>query len=258
MRNMSPHDPAVGPGAAIPDRRSRLRAWTLEQLKATALAQIAEHGVEGLSLNAIAKELGMSGPALYRYVASRDELIVLLVVDAWQELGDALMQAADEPAADAADRVRNIGRAYRVWGLSQPDRYKLAVTTRLGSGQLGPEQVIPVATRAMGVALTAMAELPDANLPPAALSSPLGGDLERWRTHRQGSPDVPASVLLRGVLTWSRLHGLLTLEIDGYLASMGIDPEPLYASELDAITSGVQPGGHPTPAKRRRQTTKPG
>src|SRR5438270_14087627 len=118
MRNMSPHDPPVAPDAMRPDRRSRLRAWTLEQLKEAALRQIAEHGVEGLSLNAIAKDLGMSGPALYRYVASRDELIVLLVVDAWQELGDALMKAAAEPAADAARRVKNIGRAYRAWGLS--------------------------------------------------------------------------------------------------------------------------------------------
>jgi AcrR family transcriptional regulator len=257
MRNMSPHDPPVAPDAMGPDRRSRLRAWTLEQLKEAALRQIAEHGVEGLSLNAIAKDLGMSGPALYRYVASRDELIVLLVVDAWQELGDALMKAAAEPAADAARRVKNIGRAYRAWGLSQPDRYKLAVTTRLGSGQLGPEHVIPAATRAMGVALTAMAELPETRLSPAAISSSLGRDLERWRTERQGSPDIPASVLLRGVLCWSRLHGLLTLEIDGYLASMGIDPEPLYASELDAITGSVQPWGQPTPAKRRRQSSKP-
>lgn len=251
------HDLAGVPDAAIPNRRSRLRAWTLKQIKEAALRQIAEHGVEGLSLNAIAKELGMSGPALYRYVASRDELIVLLVVDAWQELGDALIQAAAKPAADAAGRVRNIGRAYRAWGLSQPDRYKLAVTTRLGSGQLGPEHVIPAATRAMGVALTAMAELPDTGLPPTALSSSLGSDLERWSTERQGSPDVPASVLLRGVLAWSRLHGLLTLEIDGYLASMGIDPEPLYASELDALTTSAQPWGHPTPTKRRRQSSKP-
>ena len=257
MRDMRPPDPPVAPDAAIPDRRSRLRAWTLEQIKEAALRQIAEHGVEGLSLNAIAKELGMSGPALYRYVASRDELIVLLVVDAWQELGDALIKAAAEPTADAADRVRNIGRAYRAWGLSQPDRYKLAVTTRLGSGQLGPEHVIPAATRAMNVALGAMAELPDTSLPPAAVSSSLIGDLESWRTERQGNLDIAASVLLRGVLVWSRLHGLLTLEIDGYLASMGIDPEPLYASELDAITSSVQPRGRPTPAKRRRRSSKP-
>jgi AcrR family transcriptional regulator len=87
---------------AAPDRRTRLRAWTREEIKAAALRQLAEHGVEGLSLNAIAKELGMTGPALYQYVTSRDELLADLVVDAWEELADALERAAEENAETTA------------------------------------------------------------------------------------------------------------------------------------------------------------
>ena len=115
------------------DRRARRRAWTREEIKASALRQLAAHGVGGLSLNAIAKELGMTGPALYRYVTSRDELLADLVVDAWEELADALERAAETSAgASAGRRLEVIGLAYRAWGTAQPHRYRLAIQTRLG------------------------------------------------------------------------------------------------------------------------------
>src|SRR5213080_1972905 len=118
---------ASEPDSAVPDRRTRLRDWTREEIKAAALRQLAVHGVEGLSLNAIAKELGMTGPALYRYVASRDELVADLVVDAWEELADALELAAKENAeASPAKHLGAIGLAYRAWAAAQPHRYRLA------------------------------------------------------------------------------------------------------------------------------------
>src|SRR6476659_4489245 len=138
---MTPIDRETPPGAAQPDRRARLRAWTRDEIKASALRQLAENGAEGLSLNAIAKELGMTGPALYRYVASRDELLADLVVDAWEDLADALERAANGNAS-AAERLGAIGLAYRAWGTAQPHRYRLAIQTRLGSGELAPDRVI--------------------------------------------------------------------------------------------------------------------
>jgi AcrR family transcriptional regulator len=79
---MSSVEPRTAAEEAAPDRRTRLRDWTRAEIKAAALRQLEEHGVEGISLNAVAKELGMTGPALYRYVSSRDELLAELVVDA--------------------------------------------------------------------------------------------------------------------------------------------------------------------------------
>src|SRR5918992_1046296 len=114
------------------DRRSRLRAWTREEIKAAALRQLEEHGVEGVSLNAIARELGMTGPALYRYVGSRDELLADLVVDAWEGLADAIERAAEENAGEpAAKRLAAIGLAYREWAIARPQCYRLAVQTQL-------------------------------------------------------------------------------------------------------------------------------
>jgi AcrR family transcriptional regulator len=208
----------TAPVTTRPDRRARLRAWTREEIKAAALRQLAVHGVEGLSLNAIAKELGMTGPALYRYVASRDELLADLVVDAWEELADALELAAKENAeASPAKHLGAIGLAYRAWAAAQPHRYRLAVQTRLGSGELAPERVIPAAQRAMAVILDAIEDLPKARQPKPKLTADLRVQLDAW-THRVGGQPRPPAILLRGVMFWSRLHGLISLELDGHLA----------------------------------------
>jgi AcrR family transcriptional regulator len=216
-----------------------LRAWTREEIKAAALRQLAEHGAEGLSLNAIAKELGMTGPALYRYVASRDELLADLVVDAWEELADALERAAEKSAeASAAKHLGTIGLAYRAWAVAQPHRYRLAVQTRLGSGELAPERVIPAAQRAMAVILDAIENLPRARQPKPKLTADLRAQLDAW-THRVGGQPRPPAILLRGVIFWSRLHGLISLELDGHLASMQLDAELLYRAELAELGGQV-------------------
>jgi AcrR family transcriptional regulator len=211
----------VASDEAAPDRRARLRAWTREEIKAAAWRQLAEHGVPGLSLNAIAKELGMTGPALYRYVTSRNELLTDLAVDAWEELA----------GASAAKRLGAIGLAYRAWATAQPHRYRLAVQTRLGSGGLVAERVIPAAQRGMAVLLDAIEDLPDARKPKRGLPADLRAQLDTW-TERVGGKQRPSAILLRGVVFWFRLHGLISLELDGHLASMQLDPELLYRAEL--------------------------
>ena|SRR5919198_6263747 len=218
---------------ALPDRRSRLRAWTRAEIKAAALRQLEEHGPEGLSLNAIAKELGMTGPALYRYVASRDELLADLVIDAWEGLAGDIERAAEHNAGvSAGQRLEAIGLAYRAWATAQPHRYRLAIQTRLGSGELAPERVIPAAQRAMAVILDAIEALPKTRTKPRAELPPeLRAQLATW-TQRVGGQKRAPVILLRGVLFWSRLHGLISLELDGHLASMQLDPQLLYRAEL--------------------------
>jgi AcrR family transcriptional regulator len=218
-----------------PDRRSRLRAWTRGEIKVAAWRQLAEQGVEGLSLNAIAKGLGMTGPALYRYVGSRDELLADLVVDAWEELADALEHAAEDNAGEtAAKRLAAIGLAYRAWAIAQPHRYRLAIQTRLGSGELAPARVIPAAQRGMAVILDAIEGLPASRRPKLELPTELRPQLETW-ARRVGGRQLPPAVLVSGVIFWSRLHGLISLELDRHLASMQLDPELLYRAELAAL-----------------------
>jgi AcrR family transcriptional regulator len=236
---MASTNPQPESEAAPLDRRARLRAWTRDEIKAAALRQVAQHGVEGLSLNAIARELGMTGPALYRYVTSRDELLADLVVDAWEDLADALERAVGEHAGrSAAERLVAIGLAYRAWGTAQPHRYRLAIQTRLGSGDVAPDRVIPAAQRAMEAILDAVEDLPKARKPKDDLPAELRAELEAW-AQRVGGPPRPPAVLMRGVLFWSRLHGLLSLELDHHLASMQLEAELLYRAELTELGGQV-------------------
>ena len=202
----------------MPTRRELNRERTLAEIKQIALRQVAAGGVEALSLNAIAKEMGVSGPALYRYFAARDDLLAELVVEAYEALADAL-EAAPRDIGALAD-------AYREWALAQPHRYRLAMATPLGSGALAPDRVIPAAQRSMDVILAALAKRPPAPPPPAALAE----QLRAW-----GGSELPPERLQRGLTTWSRLHGLIMLELDGHLGETGVDPALLFRAEVRAL-----------------------
>src|SRR5690348_3487579 len=87
---------AAGPAS----RRDRVRADTVRQIKQTARAVLVEQGVDGLALRAVAREMGMTAPGLYRYFASREELVEHVVADVYDELVGELEAARDttEPA----------------------------------------------------------------------------------------------------------------------------------------------------------------
>ena len=61
-----------------------------DEIKSAALRQLADGGPAGVSVNAIGRELGVSGPALYRYFPSRDALLAELAIDAYADLAAAL------------------------------------------------------------------------------------------------------------------------------------------------------------------------
>ena len=104
--------------------RERYRAQVRDEVKQHAWAQIAEAGVSALSLNAIAKQMGVSGPALYRYFAGRDDLITALIRDAYRSLADTVSSAYD----GGAD-VIGLARVIRTWALADPQRYLLIYGT---------------------------------------------------------------------------------------------------------------------------------
>src|SRR5690349_22435274 len=104
--------------------RDRARARTMAEIVRIGREHLASEGAAALSLRAVARELGLVSSAVYRYVASRDELLTLLVVDGYDELGDAVDAALVEvDRSDHVGRMVAIGRAVRAWGLAEPATY---------------------------------------------------------------------------------------------------------------------------------------
>lgn len=111
----------------------------------------------------------------------------------------------------------------------------VAASVRERSGRLAPDRTIPAAHRGMLVVLELAAQLPPATPVPTAA---LAAQLSAWAQSRPGEPEAAPGTLLRGVLLWSRLHGLASIEIEGTFALMGLDPALLYAAELDQLLRG--------------------
>lgn len=209
------------PGARTP--RERYRTQVRAEIKEHAWEQIATAGASALSLNAIAKQMGMSGPALYRYFAGRDELITALIRDAYRSLADT-MRAAAEPGAD----VTALAHALRAWALDDPQRYFLVYGTPV-PGYHAPDDITTIASEIMTTLLDAFTALPTDDAP----ATPLEAHLAQ---HRQwAGPHAPPAALRRAMTFWTRLHGVLSLELAGHFTGMGLDPALLFAAELDDL-----------------------
>ena len=210
--------------------RQRFRAQIRDEIKRAALRQLARSGPAGVSVNAIGKELGVSGPALYRYVASRDELLTELVIDAYNDLAAALQTAIDrEPKRAPRRRFEALARAYRAWALAQPHRYRLLFGPPLPGYDAHAERLVSASEAAMDLLVETLPNHRRRSRPAKALA----GQLSAW-AHRRGV-DADAAKALSAVLTWSRLHGFASLEIAGNYTSMGIDSDALFETELSAL-----------------------
>lgn len=208
--------------------RERYRAQVREEIKKHAWEQIADAGASALSLNAIAKQIGVSGPALYRYFANRDELITELVRDAYRSLADTFQAHAGAGLAELADVLRR-------WAVADPHRYFLVYGTPV-PGYRAPEDTTRIAAELMAVLLDACA----AGAPETAPAAPLDDHLAEHRSWA-GEHQAPPPALSRALLFWTRLHGVLSLELAGHFTGMGFDPAELYAAEVRALAAPGTP-----------------
>ncbi|MFC9424843.1 TetR/AcrR family transcriptional regulator [Streptomyces sp. NPDC056987] len=227
--------PRTGAKAETP--RERYRAQVRAEVKERAWEQIATAGASALSLNAIAKLMGMSGPALYRYFAGRDELITELIRDAYRSLADTL-----RAAADAGADVTGLAHALRGWALADPQRYLLIYGTPV-PGYHAPEDTTGISSEIMTTLLDAWPEpSPDAPV------SPFDTHLDSHREWAAGHP-APSATLHRALSLWTRLHGTLSLELAGQFDGMGFDPALLFTAELTDLVDPPAPH-RPEPSPR--------
>ena len=233
------------PIAPVQSRRERMRELTLSEIREHADAQIKQGGPAALSLNGIAKAMGMSGPSMYRYFAARDELLATLVTESYEDLADTLTQAASDASRRAPEqRLYAVIKASREWALANPHRYRLVFGSSYGSGALDPERIIPPSNRAMNVILDAIADLKAPEQPGPVTDATLTRELTQWGTRASHDRTLGPDVLLLGLLAWTRMHGIISLEIEGVFDQVGVDAARLYDQEIKHLIT--QRTGRPT------------
>jgi AcrR family transcriptional regulator len=209
----------------MPTPRERARESTRAQARKIAARQLADGGIEALSLKAIAAELGLTGPAIYRYFANRNELLTELIVGAYDDLAAALGAAAQAAAKKPPEsEVRAVANAFRDWGRAQPHLFRLLYAAPVPGYDANAGPLASAAQRSLDILLRAL----DRAAAGRPVQPPLGSSLA---AQLPGNPDVT----YRGVTGWSRLYGFVALEIEGAFASMGIDASALYQREAETL-----------------------
>lgn len=197
--------------------RERARARTLEDITRIGRRHLAADGAAALSVRAVARDLGVVSSAIYRYVRSRDDLLTLLVVDGYDELGDLVDAALEKvPPEDHRGRFVAIGHAVREWALREPATYALLFGSPVPGYQAPAERTTGPGTRVIA-ALVGVWE--DAHLagvvtvPASPVPASLAADVARIR---EGFPTTaPDDLVLRGVLIWAALFGCVSFEVFG-------------------------------------------
>lgn len=220
--------------------RERARLEITSEITRTARTHLAEHGPAGLSLRAVARDLGMASSAVYRYVPSRDALLTTLIIEGYDAVGEAVERAEGEVRrGDLAGRWRAAARAVRTWGHENPHEYALLYGSPV-PGYAAPQDTVDPAARAPRVLLGILVDAVGA---PRAGERP-GAPAEWWPplvAHLKGQvaegigaevPTVPAPLLVRGLLAWTGLFGLVSFELFGHLVGSVTEPALLFEQFL--------------------------
>jgi len=208
-----------------------------EAIKEAAWKQISESGAPALSLRAIARELKITAPAIYNYFPRRDDLVTALIVDAYNSLADAqesvLLGISED---ERAERLSMLGFAYREWAVKYPQRYQLIFGTPIPNYHAPDELTLPAAARGLVPlinairALFAAGDLRTEKL--AKMTPKLESMLTAWQQFEGGSDP---EVLYLALVIWSRVHGLVTLEIGNQIPAFFDDPAELFRREINNI-----------------------
>jgi AcrR family transcriptional regulator len=203
---------------------------------------LVTEGSAGLSLRAIARDLGMVSSAVYRYVASRDELLTLLLVDAYSELADAVDRAR-EAAADGSwrDQLLAIARAARRWAVDQPASWALLYGSPVPGYHAPRERTVGPGTRVVGALFDAIAtgiaagDIPQTNV---AAAQPLSADFDRLRAEFGFSGDD--SAVAKCFVLWAGLVGAISLEVFGqYGPDTLTEPGAVFDTQVRLLTDAL-------------------
>lgn len=238
-------------------RRERVRASTVDEIKAVAHRLLVEEGPEAVTLRAIAREMGMTAPGLYRYFPSHEDLRIALVADSYDRLAATLVQARDgAPAAREADprlhakplvgvELLMTAKAFRAWCAANPREFALVFGTpvpALAEQTDNPAFQAGMRFGAVFVEIFARlwAEHPFPVEPDDALPASLTSQLASYRETLISVLGEPARALPLGAINvfmraWTQLYGLAAMEIFNHLHFCLTDVEPFFETTLASL-----------------------
>ncbi|WP_017574901.1 TetR/AcrR family transcriptional regulator [Nocardiopsis kunsanensis] len=233
------------PGAGL-SRRERVREATLAEIKEIARRHLVEHGAQGVSLRAIAREMGMTAPGLYRYVSGIDALLILITAQMYDDLADTVA-AADSgvPEHDTDQRILASLRAFRGWALD----HRAEFSTMFGP-HTRPEPDTDIsealeAGRRFGATFFTLFdrllsegrfEVPSDEEVPAELARELRTFAD---TLGLSTPHMSLGAVMVLSSCWVRLYGVVCMEIFQHLNFVMANMEPLFESELRSVLSRI-------------------
>jgi AcrR family transcriptional regulator len=257
---------------AIRTARERARAELTREIKDEARRQLAGVGADGLSLRAVARELGMVSSALYRYFPSRDDLLTALIVDAYEALATAA-ESADRPGEEPRRRLRAVCTAVRAWARANPHEYALIygspvpgysapritvesaariplallqiVRAGWAAGALPPPQQSPQKPQQQSPPQQQQSppqkppQQPPQSPPPSSTSlSPVLAAQMRAVADRF-APELPEHALAGALLAWTQLFGLISFELFGQLVGSADPSDDLFAYAVERMADQI-------------------
>jgi AcrR family transcriptional regulator len=197
-------------------KRQETREKIERQIIELGRSHLVTEGAAGLSLRAIARDLGMVSSAVYRYVASRDDLLTLLLVDAYSELADAVDRAGAAIGGSWRDQLLAMAQAARAWAIDQPARWALLYGSPVPGYHAPRERTVGPGTRVVGALFEAIGagiaagDIPQSN---TVAAQPLSADFDRLRAEFEFAGDD--SAVAKCFLLWAGLVGAISLEVFG-------------------------------------------
>ena len=217
--------------------RARAREEMRQAILAAARARLATDGGPGLSLRAVARDVGLSSSAVYRYFRSRDELLTALIIGAYDSLGEAVERA--EAAVDRADfpgRWRAWGHAARAWAVANPHAWALIFGSPI-PGYAAPHDTIPAAARAPMVLVGLLADAAAVGALRHQRALPGDGEASVAPLLLVVPPTVGSETAARGLMAWTYVLGSISAQLFGHRVNVVADDgaDAFYEIELDRV-----------------------
>lgn len=198
-------------------KRARRRAEIEQAIPVLARRQLAEVGAASLSVRQIARELGMTSSAIYRYVADRDELLTRLIVESYGQLNDAAQTAHDAAGPEPRPRVRAIVEAVRAWALDHPHDWALLYGSPVPDYHAPSDRTTGPGTAVSALMLRALS---DAYAAGETVAFPDDADLgEMANDPLLADLGLPSGAIAAGITVWLLVLGAVSAEVFGQLGA---------------------------------------